>query len=209
MMRLSQSQATAQRMGTADTVTSDVVNSWTNGTFTAGQVFLGSGLTFAGVGALTPAAARLTDFELVVDVSASCNNLIVLIWTEGTAAQNVTLDHAWNLLPGDWSAGSWPYVNPRHTGLEKELCRYYYRGIVAHVMIYTAYNAALYHSGLLMRAARAVALSGSLTVNGIGAFAATIANGDYESDFIRITTASTGLAAGYPCWARATVSAEL
>jgi hypothetical protein len=112
--------------GTADSVTSDVVNSWTNSTFTAGNFFLGANLTVAGVGTITPSANTLTDFDLVVDVSSSCNNLIVFMWTEGTAAQNVTLDLAWALLSGDWSASVWPYVRPRHAQQELALCQRYY-----------------------------------------------------------------------------------
>ncbi|MBB5041920.1 hypothetical protein [Shinella fusca] len=150
MMRLSQSQATAQRMGnaqiveaqvskrlrgeqvtlggklrcsssqairyavlewtgTADVVTSDVVANWTSGSFTAGNFFLGSNLTVAAVGTITPAANTLTDWSLTANISGSCNNLIVFLWTEGTAAQNVTLDMVWGLVQGDATAEKWPY----------------------------------------------------------------------------------------------------
>lgn len=163
MMRLSQSQASAQRMGnaqiaeaavskrlrgkqmtlggklrcsasqairyavlewtgTADAPTSDVVASWTNGAFTAGNFFLGSNLTVAAVGTITPAANTLTDWSLTANISGSCNNLIVMMWTEGTAAQNVTLDMAWGLVVGDASTETWPY-DVRSPQQEIALCQ--------------------------------------------------------------------------------------
>lgn len=78
--------------GTLDTVTSDVVNDWTNGTFTAGNFFLASNVTVAGVGTISPTSATWTSAAIVANVSASCNNLIVLVWVEGTYAQNAQLD---------------------------------------------------------------------------------------------------------------------
>jgi len=79
--------------GTEDSVTSDVVASWTSGTFTAGNFFLGSNLTVSGVAAATPGAATLTTGpDLTVTLGSAFNNLIVMVWTETTAAQNVTLD---------------------------------------------------------------------------------------------------------------------
>lgn len=144
MWRLTQSQATAQRMGYAqwveganckhlrgkqvtlsgrinfslnasiryavcewtgseDTLGSarDPVNSWTNGTFTAGNFFKSTTFNVLGVGAITPAAATLTDLAaLTVTVGNSANNILVFIWTEGAAAQNATLDGAVQLEAG-------------------------------------------------------------------------------------------------------------
>lgn len=169
MMRLSQSQATAQRMGnaqiiesrnckryrgktrtlagklrcsssqpirfailewtgTADAVVSDVVNSWTNGTFTAGQFFNSTTLTVRAVGVVTPAANTVTDWSLVATLGSSFNNLILVYWTEGTAAQNVTLDMAWEFLPGDVS-GEARLQSQRDYGTELRLCRRYARVI--------------------------------------------------------------------------------
>ena len=86
--------------GTADVVTKDVVNSWTNGTFTAGQFFNSTTLTVRAVGTITPAAATLTDFSLSAALGSAFNNLIVFVWTEGTSAQNSTLDTAVSLKFG-------------------------------------------------------------------------------------------------------------
>lgn len=166
MMRLTQSQASAQRMGNsqiiesgnckdlrgqavtllgklrcsaaqavrfailewtgaADAVTSDVVNSWTNGTFTAGQFFISSNLTVTAVGSLTPSAATVTDFSLTATLGASVNNVIVMIWTEGTAAQNVTLDVAWEFVKGDVTGQTYP-LEVRDYGRELALVQRYY-----------------------------------------------------------------------------------
>lgn len=86
--------------GTADSVTKDVVNSWTNSSFTAGQFFNSTTFTVRAVGTITPSAATLTDFLLTATLGSSLNNLILFIWTEGTAAQNSTLDIAASLKQG-------------------------------------------------------------------------------------------------------------
>ncbi|MHA7968975.1 hyaluronate lyase N-terminal domain-containing protein [Rhizobium sp. CAU 1783] len=166
MMRLTQSQAAAQRMGNAqiveasvskpmrgqtvtlggklrcsagqairfavlewtgaaDAVTSDVINSWTSGTYTAGNFFLASNLVVAAVGAITPTANAIAKFALTAAISAACNNIIVLYWTEGTAAQNVTLDMAWGLVEGDASVEDNPF-RPRHPQQELALCQRYF-----------------------------------------------------------------------------------
>jgi hypothetical protein len=142
MMRLTQSQATAQRMGyaqiieatdtydlrgqvvtlggklrysnaaavryailewtgTADAPISDVVNNWTSGTFTAGNFFINTTTIVRQVGVITPTAATVTDFTLAATIGSTATNVIVLMWTEGAAAQNSTLDLAWYLAQGD------------------------------------------------------------------------------------------------------------
>lgn len=78
--------------GTADSPTSDVVNDWTSSTYTTGNFFISTTTTVVATATVTPSAATWTDLALTGTVSASCNNLIVVIWSEGTMAQNVTLD---------------------------------------------------------------------------------------------------------------------
>lgn len=115
--------------GTANSVTSDVVNSWTNGTFTAGQFFNSTTLNVLGTGSITPSAATWTDITaLSVTAGSSLNNLIVFFWTEGTAAQNVTLDLGKIKLEMGSSATVW-----RQTDLAAELvkCQRYYEVISA------------------------------------------------------------------------------
>lgn len=209
MMRLSQSQAAAQRMGnaqivesyvskrfrgkqatlggwlrcssaqairyavlewtgTADTVTSDVVNSWTNSSFTAGQFFLGANLTVAAVGTITPAANTLTKWSLTANISSSCNNLIVLMWTEGTAAQNVTLDMAWGLVQGDATQETYPYA-PRHPQQERTLCQPYCRpaGVGAVGMAFSTTQITLAYLHEAMRATPSAAVISSSGNSGL------------------------------------------
>lgn len=110
--------------GTADAVTSDVVNSWTNATFTAGQFFASTTLNVLAVGVVTPTAATLTDLPAITaTVGASANNLIVMIWSEGTLAQNATLDIAQAQLAPGTSAASYA---PRDAAEELRLCQRFY-----------------------------------------------------------------------------------
>ena len=70
--------------GTVDAVTSQLVKAgqWANGTFTVNNFFANT--TFTVVGCATVTATHNTETMLSVSgaVSASCNNLIVFIWTE-------------------------------------------------------------------------------------------------------------------------------
>lgn len=113
--------------GTADSVTSDVVNDWTSATYTASNFFLAASLTITQApGSITPSAATWTDFSTTLTLGSSFNNLVVFVWTEGTAAQNVTLDFA-NV--GLYRAASAPAVYvPRPWTVEHQLCkRYFYK----------------------------------------------------------------------------------
>lgn len=86
---------------TADNPTKDVVADWTSGTFTAGNFFLASNVAVYATGSIALAANTLTDVSLLATLGSTFNNLYVMVWTDATAAQNVTLDIAWELLPGD------------------------------------------------------------------------------------------------------------
>jgi hypothetical protein len=98
-VRISASQpvryAVLEWTGTEDAVTSDVVNDWTSADYTDGaaKFFVDASITPSGNTSHTPAAATLTDGpSLTVTLGSTFNNLVVLAWTEGTAAQNFTLD---------------------------------------------------------------------------------------------------------------------
>lgn len=78
--------------GTADTPVIDVVNSWTNATFTTGNFFKATTTTIAATGSTALAANTLTSIALTGTVSGSANNLLVFFWTDSTQAQNVTFD---------------------------------------------------------------------------------------------------------------------
>lgn len=78
--------------GTADSITKDVVNDWTNGTFTAGQFFKSTTTTIVATGSTALTANTLANVYLSGTVSGSANNIAVFFWTDSTQAQNVTLD---------------------------------------------------------------------------------------------------------------------
>lgn len=109
--------------GTADAVTSDVVNDWTSGVYTSGSFFISPNLTVTAVAAVTPGAATWTDISVSGTLGASVSNVIVMIWTEGTAAQNVTLD----ITEAGLYIGSTTAVwSPRLTQQEANLCQRFY-----------------------------------------------------------------------------------
>lgn len=105
-VRISNSQtlryAILEWTGAADAVTSDVVNDWTSASYTAGNFFLGASLTVSAVGTMTPAANTWADLTtLQATLGNNGNNVILFIWTEQVAAQNVTLDIArWRYAAG-------------------------------------------------------------------------------------------------------------
>jgi hypothetical protein len=109
--------------GTADSVTSDVVKDWTSATYTVDNFFLATGLTITAVAAVTPDADTWTAISVSGTVSASCNNIIAFIWTEATAAQNVTLDVTESGLYFGSVVRSW---NPRPVAHELALCQKYF-----------------------------------------------------------------------------------
>ena len=88
--------------GTADTVTSDVVNDWTSSTFTTGNFFISTTTNLLAAGSLALTANTWADLTaLTATCGSSMNNLIVVVWTDATAAQNVTLDFSrMQLEPG-------------------------------------------------------------------------------------------------------------
>lgn len=81
--------------GTVNAVVSDIVNDWTSSDYTDGaaKFFVDANLTPLGTVALTPTANTWTNMTpLPVTIGNSCNHVIVFVWTEGTAAQTVSLD---------------------------------------------------------------------------------------------------------------------
>lgn len=73
--------------GTADSVTSDVISAWAGS-----PTYIGS-ITERANGTLTPSANTWTDATAISGtINAAANNLIVLIWSNDTFAQNATLD---------------------------------------------------------------------------------------------------------------------
>jgi len=107
--------------GTADAITKDVVSSWTSGTFTTGNFFIAT-TTIAATGSVTPAANTWTDLLASATISSSANNLIVFIWSEGTLAQNATLD----LGAVQLAQGAQTPFEARPVALEVEIAQRFY-----------------------------------------------------------------------------------
>ena len=108
--------------GTADSVTSDVVNSWTSGTYTTGNFFVSSSMSLVAEGNKALSANTLTDFSVTGTVSSSCNNLIVLIWSSATMAQNATLDFRGKLEVGSSATA---FKTPEQAVEQARCSRYY------------------------------------------------------------------------------------
>lgn len=83
--------AILEHTGTADTVTSDVVNNWASATFTAGNFFI-AGLNVLKTGTVAPGAAAYGDLSDWSALGAATNNIILFVWSESTQAQNATLE---------------------------------------------------------------------------------------------------------------------
>lgn len=117
--------AVLHQTGTADSVAHQLVNSWTSGNYTANNFFTtaaaAGGLT---VGTITPVAGVWTPFSLTGSFPAGLKNATVIIWTEGTFAQNNTLEIGQVQLEPGAVASSY---EQRFFGQELALCqRYYY-----------------------------------------------------------------------------------
>ncbi len=110
--------------GTGDSVTSDVVNDWTSATYTGGNFFNSTTLNVLKVGEVACTANTWRDLDAITaTIGSSANNLIVIVWTEGTVAQNVTLDLGRMQLERGYSASDFEV---RPFSVELELCKRYY-----------------------------------------------------------------------------------
>jgi hypothetical protein len=116
--------------GTANSVTSDVVNDWTSSTYTTGNFFNSTTLAVVGVGSTALTANTWTACAVEGSVSTSVSNLIVFAWTESTVAQNVTLNYAEAQLVSastvSAATGMLPY-KPKNLEAELNDCQYYYQ----------------------------------------------------------------------------------
>jgi hypothetical protein len=126
-IRVSNSQAIRYAIlgwtGTEDVVTSDVVLDWTSASYTAGGFFLASNLTVLGVGSQTPTANTWTSLTaLTASLGTAFNNIIIMVWTEGTAAQNFTFDFDYVQLE---QGTTFTAFENRNIGVEDFLCRRY------------------------------------------------------------------------------------
>lgn len=110
--------------GTADAVTKDVVNDWTSSTYTGGNFFVASTFNILAVGSIALTANTWADIpDLVATVGTSANNLGVFLWTEATAAQNVTLD--FGLLQLQQGRRATPFVKRSFAEQFEQCLRFY------------------------------------------------------------------------------------
>lgn len=78
--------------GSADVQTSDLVGNWSSTTYTNANFFGGTVWPY-GVGTITPTAATWTNFSVTGTIGTT-DNFSVFVWTEGTLAQNGTIELA-------------------------------------------------------------------------------------------------------------------
>jgi hypothetical protein len=77
--------------GTADTVTKDVVNDWTNGTYTPGNFFIGSNISIVNQASFS-ITDNFTEFGVIGEVPSNANNLFLMLWSPNTVPENSTID---------------------------------------------------------------------------------------------------------------------
>lgn len=110
--------------GTADTLSKDVVNDWTSAVYEAGAFFK-TGLVVLDTKSVMCAANTWTDVPTWANVNSSANNLIMFCWTEGTAAQNFTLDTSTIRAGRGRDIGLWLPPDPAQEMVRSK--RFYYR----------------------------------------------------------------------------------
>lgn len=116
--------------GGADAVTSDVVNDWTNGTYTAGNFFNTTTLTITAVSAALAATASYQTFSISGTLGASVNNIIVMVWTESAETSQTTTLAECSLTDGN-ELQEWI---PRHIQEELSLCKRYCLAFNSHTV---------------------------------------------------------------------------
>lgn len=110
--------------GTADTVTSEIVNDWTSGTFTTGNFFTSTTLTLVGTAVVSATHNTWTDLSVSGTVSSSCNNLIVFFWHEDVPAN--AADFLEVSKCGLYAGAVAPTWMPRPPSVELILCQRYF-----------------------------------------------------------------------------------
>jgi hypothetical protein len=163
---------------TADSPTRDVVNNWASTTYTAGNFFVANTSTIA-VAATSATAGTWTDLVVSstspggVVVPSTMNNLYMVVWTDSTQAQNVTLD-ASVVRCGQGTVA--PLWTPPNAAVELFKCkRYYYRntstaqGLVAIGLAISATRAAFFITfPSAMRVTPTLSSANLAPTNGIG-----------------------------------------
>jgi len=185
--------------GAVDAPTRDVVNNWASTTYTAGNFFVANTSTIA-VTATSVTAATWTDMVVSstspggVVVPSTTNNIYMVVWTDSTQAQNVTLD-ASVLRCGQGTVA--PLWTPPNAEVELSKCQRFYQfvtvGLNGSVTIAVPEGGAVTHKP--MRATPTVTyFADGTTVNfggGAGAVTLTPVNA-YSCEYQKTPTATGG-----------------
>lgn len=109
--------------GTADSVTSDFINDWTSGTYTAGNFFTSTSTTVSVSTGTSVAHNTATTLSVTATLGSSLTNVAVLITTDATNAQNNYLEIGKAQLEISSVASTF---ERRPLQTELKLCAYYY-----------------------------------------------------------------------------------
>jgi hypothetical protein len=159
--------AVLQWTGTADAVTRDVVNDWTNASYTTANFFNSANLAVLAVSGSLAGVAGSSTYSITATPTSSCKNLIVFIWTEGTIAQNVHWQ-AWKIGLYDGAAlRDWL---PRPVAQELAICQRYLLALSTFPMGLAFNGTALYSGGVVsfpttMRAAPSLVAGNAYAAN--------------------------------------------
>jgi hypothetical protein len=159
--------AVLQWTGTADSVTRDVVNDWTNGTYTTANFFASANLAVLTVSGSLAVPVGAQAFSITATPTTSCKNLIVFIWTEGTVAQNFHFTASdIGLFDG---AGVRDWL-PRPVAQELAICQRYLLALSTFPMGLAFNGTALYSGGVVsfpttMRAAPTLVAGNAYAAN--------------------------------------------
>lgn len=175
--------AILEHTGTADAPTLDVVGTWGSTNYTASNFFI-AGLTVTSVGSLTPSAATWTSISLNGTIGGSANNVYVFIWTEGTLAQNGTLEINRAKLEQGTSATSFDLQNPKdEQQFADDFPQYYARAWVN-------------FNGTGTVAIRASGNVTSITDNGTGDYTVNLTTSMPDANFTTVCTGQQNNTAG-------------
>lgn len=103
-------------ISTEDVVVSDIVNSWTSGTYTAGNFFLSTTIGTMNVQSVTPTTSWLPFSANITPFGSNATNFILFLWTEATAPQNFEFMISQIDMFRGAATRAW---NPRPSGLDK------------------------------------------------------------------------------------------
>lgn len=108
--------------GTANAPTKDIVNSWTNGTYSEGNFFISSGsLDIIGVSSAVSVGTSATEVKITGTVGGAANNLQVFVWTEDEISDTGTIEFSEAVL----NKGAYPILfDAQHYPAEIIDCEY-------------------------------------------------------------------------------------